>query len=468
MKKIYLVALALASLTANAATHSFKTLSQSDASGVTKESDGVFLVSKDLTVATGDTLVLDNKATVKLASGVTIIIEGHANLAPADTATICSADAENPGKGLQFNGDGTAPMLIKHVCFQTTGIRYVRDAALTVDNCSFISTSKSINSGAATISFVHSNGGNIISHCYFKDCYGAAVAGGANILTGITIDGCVLDNCVTANANRPFLNLTVGGDNPVIVKNNKIYGAKLNKPGAITVANLLSLNGENKVYIQNNYAENCRYGINITGKATAWIEDNVLIDNHYETNANNGGSGITAYLGTVYMTRNRIEGSLWGVTLVGGAHANLGRIDVETTDPEYNPGLNIFANNGNCGTAPEGATSAFDPTKPYDLYNNTPNEVYAQNNHWGVASQTEEEIEKVIFHYNDNANLGKVIFMPANAGDGVDGVNADPCVSATEWYTIDGLKTVAPAVGTLYIRIDTLSDGSRKVTKTVF
>ena len=39
--------------------------------------------------------------------------------------------------------------------------------------------------------------------------------------------------------------------------------------------------------------------------------------------------------------------------------------------------------------------------------------VYAQNNTWNVAEQTEEQIETVIDHQKDDATLGLVIFMPA-------------------------------------------------------
>lgn len=464
MKKFLLCGLLLASTAALAETYTFQTLAGKADSGVTSTQQGVYIVSKDFTVAAGDTLVLENRATVRLEKDVMIYVEGYANLAPADTATI-TTDLENPGKGFQFTGDVTTPSLIQNITFEGTGVRYVRDGALTVKNCSFLKTTGNINSGASALAFVHSNGGNVVSGCNFIDCYGAAIAGGANILTGITIENCYLNNCVTSNTNRPFLNLTVGGDNPVIVKGNRIIGAKLNMPGAITVANLLSMQGQNLAIIENNYAENCRYGINIMGNATAKIINNTLIDNHYELNANNGGSGVTAYMSTIYLEGNHIEGSLWGVTVVNG-NANLGKI-ADPNAADYNPGNNVFKNNGNCGTAPEGTNSAYDPTKPYDLYNNSKNEIYAQNNTWSVAEQTEELIETVIFHFNDNANLGKVIFMPAKSNDSVDSLQSDAEIISTEWYDINGAKVASPEEGNLYIRIDRLSNGAIKTEKTI-
>ena len=82
---------------------------------------------------------------------------------------------------------------------------------------------------------------------------------------------------------------------------------------------------------------------------------------------------------------------------------------MDENDPDYNPGNNTFVNNGNGGVL-------------YDLYNNSTNTVYAQGNTWNVSEQTEEEIEKVVFHQNDNASLGQVIFMPAATTTGINDV----------------------------------------------
>lgn len=465
MKKFYILALAMTAFGASAETYSFSSMANVDTTGVTKEADGIYLVSKGFTVAVGDVLTIDNKSTVKLGPDVMIYVEGEVNFAPADTATIVAADKDNPCKGFQFTGDSKASTLIKNITFDVPGIRYVREAPLTVEHCAFLNTTSNVNSGAASISFVHNNGGNKVTDCRFIDTYGSAIAGGANILTGIEIENCYLKNCVTSNTNRPYLNLTVGGDNPVVVKNNTIIGAKLNMPGAITVANLLSLNGDNKVTVEGNYAENCRYGINIMGRMNAVVKNNKLVDNHYELNANNGGSGITAYNTSIYIEGNHIEGSLWGITLVGSTLANIGKIDKEAND--YNPGNNVFLNNGNCGTAPEGGNSAYDPTKPYDLYNNTTNEVYAQNNHWSVAQQTEELIETVIFHKNDNPSLGQVIFMPANDSDGVETISGDKDIVATKWYSLTGAQLQeAPEKG-ISICVETYSDGTSKSVKVI-
>ena len=127
-------------------------------------------------------------------------------------------------------------------------------------------------------------------------------------------------------------------------------------------------------------------------------------------NANNGGSGISLY--DPYMkqkaivTGNHIEGSLWGITVIGCGDVNIGKTEVPADAPDYNPGLNVFADNGNNGVR-------------YDLYNNSANTVFAQGNLWGVEKQDREHIEEVVFHKNDDDKLGEVIFMPAGNPDGI-------------------------------------------------
>jgi hypothetical protein len=85
------------------------------------------------------------------------------------------------------------------------------------------------------------------------------------------------------------------------------------------------------------------------------------------------------------------------MTGTSGPNLNLGNLEDEDN---YNPGGNVFINNGNNGVL-------------YDLYNNSANTVYAQGNTWNVEVQDQESIEGVIFHKNDNSALGEVIFMPA-------------------------------------------------------
>ena len=194
--------------------------------------------------------------------------------------------------------------------------------------------------------------------------------------------------------------------------------------------------------VENNYIADNRYGITTIGPVDAIIRYNTMIDNHYETNPNNGGSCISVYdsysESNIYIEGNWMEGGFWGITIVTGApNVNVGKVE----DPEaedYNPGNNIFVNNGFDGAL-------------YDLYNNGTGTVYAQGNTWNVAEQTEENIEEVIYHQVDDPSKGLVIFMPAHQ----EGPTAIEEISAAQgdnlYYNLMGVPSAAPTAPGIYI-----------------
>ena len=192
------------------------------------------------------------------------------------------------------------------------------------------------------------------------------------------------------------------------IESNGIIGTQRNKVGGIALGNLLGMEGANKVVIKNNTITKCRYGITAIGPFDVEISNNTLIDNQYEENPMNGGSGISIYDSsqklTARITGNYIEKHLWGITLLGGKEINIGKTD--SSLPDYNPGQNVFVDNGNGGLL-------------YDLYNNTPLTVYAQGNTWNVDEQSAEKIESVIYHQADDPSLGEVIYQSADALDPV-------------------------------------------------
>ncbi|MEZ4824517.1 MAG: dockerin type I domain-containing protein [Ignavibacteria bacterium] len=65
----------------------------------------------------------------------------------------------------------------------------------------------------------------------------------------------------------------------------------------------------------------------------------------------------------------------------------------DTTDV----GLNQIYNNGNTGQI-------------YDLYNNTPDSLKAENNYWGTSIQ--DSVEAHIYHKPDDPSLGNVDYLP--------------------------------------------------------
>ena len=102
----------------------------------------------------------------------------------------------------------------------------------------------------------------------------------------------------------------------------------------------------------------------------------------------------------VIITGNQISNNLWGVTLIDKTVANLGSDDAD----DFNPGGNIFSNNGNGGQI-------------YALYNNTANPVKALHNCWIEGQESAaEEVESVIFHKVDDESLGEVFYDPFDCG----------------------------------------------------
>ena len=212
----------------------------------------------------------------------------------------------------------------------------------------------------------------------------------------------------------------------------------------------------NKVVIKNNVVKENRYGINVTGPVNAYIIDNDIVDNTYETNANNGGSGISIYdsagKGAAYIKGNLIQNNLWGVTIIGSPEVNAGKVE-DKNAADYNPGENVFKNNGNNNVL-------------YDLFNNGPKTVYAQGNLWNVEAQDSVSIEKVVWHKVDNETLGLVIFMPAGKTEqtSVTEVKTTAPVESVRYFDAMGRESAVPFEG-INIVVARHTDGTITTTK---
>ena len=421
--------------------YTFNSLSQIEGTGVTLQDDGSYLVSADFTIAEGDVLQLLNNDVIKMADGVRITLDGDADFTPADTAVV-TRDAEgSKPKGFWMMGEnGNANM--KNVTFEYVGVVFGGlNSSLHADNCTFtLHNGKSSSSGA--LSFNASCGGNIVENCYFIENTLNAIGNGASNPVGIIIRDCIFWHNTTDNRNKPQINLTCAGDYDVYITGNAVIGGQFTMSGGIGVSNMMGMGHTGKVYIEDNYIADNRYGITTIGSMDAIIKNNTMIDNCYETNPNNGGSCVSIYdsssSSNIYMEGNWMEGGLWGITVPSGApNINLGKVE----DPEaedYNPGNNTFVNNGNGGVL-------------YDLFNNGTGTIWAQGNTWNVDEQTEEKIEEVIYHQVDDPSKGLVIFMPAHQ-DGPSSVEEIEAAQQTDglYYNLMGLPVSAPVAG-IYI-----------------
>lgn len=416
----------------NGSNYSFESLSAISGSNVTKTAPGVFEISDDLTIAEGDTFTLDKGATIKMASGVYIYLQGTSVMDGGDQRTTFTRlnDDATPA-GIRATSSDT--FKVQNVDFEYIGLSDYSAKGAVITDCSFTKSNGKISSTGA-ITCGTSESAYVISGCSFKECAVPAVGTGANTFCDLLIENCELYDNNSDNSNKPQLNLTVGGDKPVVVRGCTITGTGRDKVGGIAVSNLLVAPGSNKVLIEKNTISDNRYGITATGPLYIEVRDNVLLNNNHDPNPMAGGSGISLagynYGQSGIISGNHIEGHLWGITLIQCDDINCGQVD----NPD-SPGGNVFKNNGNGGQA-------------YDLYNNGINTVFAQLNTWSVPEQTEAMIETVISHKKDDPSLGEVIFMPAASNNAI---TIDANDTEASYFTLQGVRVAQPESGNIYV-----------------
>lgn len=412
--------------------YDFERLASIAESGVSLVGEQLYEVTKDVTIAEGDSFAMAGRWRANLGSGVRITFKGVALLQPEEGVfgPITSDDGEvSTPYGLSFENAHHATHL-SDVKFFGCGVRCFSPFGLRLTRCTFmqhngVSGSSALQMGPDLAPFE-------VRECIFGSCQRSAIGGAANYRNPLLVEQCVFIRNGQDNRNAPQLNLTVADS--VVVRHCVLLGDSTKTlVGGIVVSNLLGFSGDYQTLIEDNDIRHHRFGVATYLRQHAVIRDNKLVDNHHETNANNGGSGINIYdpqqQQTAHIEGNRIEGNLWGITVIGGQQVNVGRTDVDASSPDYNPGRNIFLNNQNGGQV-------------YDLYNNSAHTVYAQGNYWLSASeQSEAGIESVIFHQYDNASLGQVVYAPwGDAGlAGVAGV-CEVAGPSAKSYSLDGRR----------------------------
>lgn len=481
MKKIFTLTLAaLAALGLQAKVYTFQDLAEFENCGVS-QIDGAWVIAPNSEMGNKDTLTFDdgqvlrlkskiqiaegnvlkvlNNEVVKFGDGMQIEVLGDIDFAPEDNATFTATDdAVASAKGFFVHGDNSNAV-VKNVLFEYVGLSYgsaVGTGSLTMSDCTFDKYNTKNASGAA-LNFCAQCDNNVVEDCVFRASQVSAIANGSNTPVGIVIRNNEFDKNSTQKRNRPQVNMSVGGNHKVIIENNSVIGiGEVTLAGGIAVSNLLGGASNEIVEIRNNHVENNRYGITATGGMEVLIEDNYLLNNNFESNPMQGGSGINitdANGNAVAMiTGNHIEGHFWGVSIIGGKDINLGKI-VDAKEGESNPGNNVFINNGCNGQL-------------YDLYNNSANTVYAQGNTWNVEVQDAEHIEQVVFHHNDDPSLGEVIFIPAKETVGVTDVNTSKQVAGVKYYNLAGVEGTKPFNG-VNVVVTTYTDGTNATTKVI-
>lgn len=354
-------------------------------------SGGDYLVNDTIKISASDTIKILTNSTMKFAAGVFIDIHGIMIVNPPDSAKITAQDTALKFLGLKFDDFSDGSVLKKLIFEYGNSIRML-DCDILIDSCTIRHNRLNSSFASSAINFFRSN--STVSNCKIYRNRRAALAGGANIANS----GQILNNLIyendTDNANVPQINWGATSAVPMIIRGNTIIGSPIMSGGI----SFLPIGSIPQLIIENNIIKKNRYGIAIAGgSSNVYINNNIIDSNNIQGLPNLGGSGIN-FNGTAtqrsIVTRNIIRGNLWGITIQGTAKPNMGDLSsADTTDV----GMNEIYNNSNSGSI-------------FDLYNNTPDSIKAENNYWGTSNL--DSIEAHIFHKPDDGTLGFVDYLP--------------------------------------------------------
>ena len=358
-------------------------------SGGTVTYDGnSYLIHQDLTISVSDILEITEDITIKVAFDKRINIHGTLIVDPPEEVLFTAINVPNRFKGFRFENATMATMMKNTIVEYAGGIQLIGTHML-FDSCTIRYFDTSNTSAAINL---HSSN-PVIQNCLFLENAGSAIGSGANIQVSPQILHNEFISNVTANTNRPQINLGPSAADTLKIIGNYIEG-EYTMAGGIAVANLMSV-GHTVALIKDNYVVNNRYGYaGLGSQITSIIQNNHFIDNNIQGEPMLGGSGLNFAGGTTnqaFIKNNIIKGNLWGVTIQNNARPNLGQNGNELT------GYNVIENNINTGTI-------------YGLYNNTPESIFAQHNYWG----TDDPVVAAgyIVDQDDNPSLGPVTFLP--------------------------------------------------------
>ncbi|HLV24573.1 MAG TPA: T9SS type A sorting domain-containing protein [Moheibacter sp.] len=357
-----------------------------------------YTLHENLLVELNDSLSLDQNLTLKIAPGVEIEVKGYFS-SDADEIIITAEETSNPYKGFWMYD--TSEIYFNNTLVEYGGgIRVITPNFLMENSEVSRNTNSSGSSTGGAITF--SNGSPVVRNSIFKENVHPALSSGANSSVAIQIENSYFEGNNTSNNNRPQINMGPSGesDSTRIINNTIIGNRDFVMVGGLSVSSMLGVT--NNFIVRGNIIRDNRYGItSLGGTSKGVIENNIIEDNDTEVTPMNGGSGISLYnTGLVYVTGNEIRRNLWGITVIDTAMANLGSDDPE----DFNPGGNIFSENGNGGQI-------------YALFNNTPNTIKALHNCWIEGQEsTAEDVESVISHIIDDPELGEVLFDPFECG----------------------------------------------------
>lgn len=363
-------------------------------------SNGVYYFNDTLIVSQSDTIKILSNATIKMAVKGFINVYGTFIINPPDSVKITAIDTTQKFIGFKLDSLSDASVF-KRLIMEYGNSIYLMYCDMLIDSCTlrynYYYTS-GLRSG--TIYLFYSNP-TISNNKIFRNIR-AAIASGANVASSPKIINNLIYENDLENYNTPQINLGAASSTPVIIQGNTIRGGIATNSGGISV---LPVGTVPFIIIENNIIKKNRYGIALQGSnINAYIVNNIIDSNNIQGQPLLGGSGLN-FNGTstlqAIVSRNKIRWNLWGVTIQNTAKPNLGNLNnQDTTDI----GLNWLYGNSHNDTI-------------FDLYNNTPDSIWAENNWWGT--NIIDSVEAHIFHKPDNPALGFVDYIPIRVTTGI-------------------------------------------------
>jgi len=355
-------------------------------------SSGTYFFTDTLNISQSDTLKIRINTTIKISPLVVFNILGTLIVNPPDSVKITSLDTNQKFYEMRLDSTSDASIMKKMIFeYSFNGIRLL-DTSPLIDSCT-IQYNCNGNSSTTVPAINLFRANPVISNCKIIRNYKVAIGGGANIANSPQILNNLISENNIANGNVPQINLGQSGSGTTLIQGNTIKGLYTNAGGIATLPI-----GQLTIRIEDNIIKFNRYGIAIANANTnAVIKRNIIDSNNIQGNPLLGGSGIN-FNGTssiiAAVSHNKIRGNLWGITIQGTAKPNMG----ELSNPDTNyAGFNMILNNGNSN-------------RYYDLYNNTPDSIKAENNFWGTNNL--DSVEARIFHKPDSSALGFVDYVP--------------------------------------------------------
>ncbi len=362
-----------------------------------------YTINGKITVSTNDKIVIQpgSKVTFTTTTGgfdVNGIFQAIGTSSDSILFTATVPDSQGYYEGFRFNANpqsNQSAIKFARIYYADYGMRCV-DASPEISNSYLFKCLRGIqlSSSNATIK------NNVIERSYE---YGITLTLGSSPL----IEGNhLIKNNTRATSAMNQISIGLQGNNSPIIRNNIVEGGESTPTGGIS----LWVNGStafSNSIIEGNTIFNNSFGITLystsNGIINAVVRNNTIYNNRINPNTQTSGSGINingSPFNQPLIKQNRIYGNWWGITIQNGTTVQAG--------PQP-----ILGNIENADTTDDGQNIIYGNVQGsniFDLYNNCTNDVFAQNNDWGVYDSV--SIEQHIFHKVDNPAHGLVKFIP--------------------------------------------------------